>query len=472
MKTKKRLFLFLCGIACMALVLAGCQKVGGVDLNRYLLGSLETESLEGKGSVILDITDAKSGESRHIELNYSSFKMQDKERMSLAGDLVFDHIKLPIKLQMDGQTYLLELGGLSKPIRLQLSELTGTEELGFDPTELELFQQLQDKLMPFVVKHLPNPKTIDVEQVTENVNGETLQLTKVHAEIKASEFLELFFAFFDSALADEEGMKEAIRTVLEMVAESDPSSVEPDMSGVYYEFLKAMSDDLKKEIEDSLTAEDKDVLNNPQNYLKTDLYLDNALNLRKAEAELSVTDKDFSLKIASSAEQWNIGGNVTVDPIDTSNGVIEISGPSWNVEFLRAVDRNSVLFRLLKDELKLAKKDVRLSLKDDDVYRAFIDEKTEKGMVPVRFVSERLDGDVKWIAETQKVVVTDAWTGRTIEMTIGSDMALVDGRSVNMGAPAMLVGDTTYVPVRSIAEQFGAQVDWNAETETVLITRE
>jgi hypothetical protein len=161
---------------------------------------------------------------------------------------------------------------------------------------------------------------------------------------------------------------------------------------------------------------------------------------------------------------------VTIDPIDTSNGVIDLSDSMRELELLRAVDRDSELFRVFKDNFY--KKDVTLSLKDDDEYRAFIDEKTEKGMAPVRFVSEQLDGHVQWIDETRQVVVTDFWSGRTIEMTIGSETAIVDGQPMNMGAPAMLVDGTTYVPVRFIAEQFDAQVDWDEETFTVLITRE
>lgn len=47
---------------------------------------------------------------------------------------------------------------------------------------------------------------------------------------------------------------------------------------------------------------------------------------------------------------------------------------------------------------------------------------------------------------------------------------LIDGNKPQMDAPAIILGDRTLVPVRFIAEQVGADVEWIAESRSVVVT--
>ena len=47
-------------------------------------------------------------------------------------------------------------------------------------------------------------------------------------------------------------------------------------------------------------------------------------------------------------------------------------------------------------------------------------------------------------------------------MYVGNDVKILD-------VPAMLVGERTFVPGRAVSEAFGCSVDWNGETQTVII---
>jgi hypothetical protein len=61
-----------------------------------------------------------------------------------------------------------------------------------------------------------------------------------------------------------------------------------------------------------------------------------------------------------------------------------------------------------------------------------------------------------------------------VVLTIGSNIAVVDGVAQEFDAPAFIEEGRTYVPFRFIAEAFGAEVDWTPKdgpTETVFLTR-
>jgi len=83
-------------------------------------------------------------------------------------------------------------------------------------------------------------------------------------------------------------------------------------------------------------------------------------------------------------------------------------------------------------------------------------------MVPVRFVAEAMGAEVDWNAASQTVTVTPPGGG-SINLTVGQ------GLPDDMGTPE-IVGGRTFVPVRFVAVRMGGGVDWNAATQTVTIT--
>ena len=89
-------------------------------------------------------------------------------------------------------------------------------------------------------------------------------------------------------------------------------------------------------------------------------------------------------------------------------------------------------------------------------------------LVPLRAIFEALGADVEWEDATQ--TVTAVRQGVAIEMQIGNSVFSVNGEQKTLDVPPQLVGGRTLVPVRAIAESFGAEVGWDQDTSTVTIT--
>lgn len=100
--------------------------------------------------------------------------------------------------------------------------------------------------------------------------------------------------------------------------------------------------------------------------------------------------------------------------------------------------------------------------------KPFLDAETGRTFVPLRFVSEALDGNVAWDADNKTAVIEKADT--IIEMKIGSADPKVDGQVKSLDAPARLMNGRTMVPLRFISECFGANVQWDGPSKTVNIS--
>lgn len=90
-------------------------------------------------------------------------------------------------------------------------------------------------------------------------------------------------------------------------------------------------------------------------------------------------------------------------------------------------------------------------------------------MVPVRAISEGLKSQIKWDGKTQKVTVIDG--SNKIILTIGSKVANVNGKNVTMPAKAEINEGTTFIPLRFIAENLKATVEWDADSQVVILTK-
>ena len=102
---------------------------------------------------------------------------------------------------------------------------------------------------------------------------------------------------------------------------------------------------------------------------------------------------------------------------------------------------------------------------------AFIDR--GRTLVPIYIIGNLLDADVMWNQEFRRATIQTADT--MVILTIGSNTAHVNGKKVELpdGVPAALVkydgSDRTMVPWRFVAEQLGAQVEWDPETYSVTL---
>ncbi|MCL2366857.1 MAG: copper amine oxidase N-terminal domain-containing protein [Oscillospiraceae bacterium] len=89
-------------------------------------------------------------------------------------------------------------------------------------------------------------------------------------------------------------------------------------------------------------------------------------------------------------------------------------------------------------------------------------------LVPLRTIFEALGAEVDWDEATRTVTATRA--GTTVSLTISSTTARVNGQPVTLDVPAMTVDGRTLVPLRFVGESLNAGVNWNPETRTVTIT--
>lgn len=92
---------------------------------------------------------------------------------------------------------------------------------------------------------------------------------------------------------------------------------------------------------------------------------------------------------------------------------------------------------------------------------------SEKGrvQVPLRGIGEALDANVGYSGNT----VTYQKTGKSITLTLGSNVAIVDGESVSMDTTAKAVKGRTYVPLRFVSENLGVSVSWDQAANWVWI---
>jgi transglutaminase-like putative cysteine protease len=88
-------------------------------------------------------------------------------------------------------------------------------------------------------------------------------------------------------------------------------------------------------------------------------------------------------------------------------------------------------------------------------------------LVPMRAFFEKLGAKVSWDTETQ-TVVADA-NGRIIELAINSKTAKINGEDKVLVVEPKLINDTTYVPLRFIAESLMYEVDWDSTNKIISI---
>lgn len=91
-------------------------------------------------------------------------------------------------------------------------------------------------------------------------------------------------------------------------------------------------------------------------------------------------------------------------------------------------------------------------------------------LVPVRAISEALKADVSWNPEERSVLITRG--GITVKLLIDSKTVYVDDKELTLEVPAAIVDGSTVVPVRFVSEALKAAVKWESETQSVVIYEE
>ncbi len=98
--------------------------------------------------------------------------------------------------------------------------------------------------------------------------------------------------------------------------------------------------------------------------------------------------------------------------------------------------------------------------------------KNDFTMVPFRAIFEAMGATVAWDGDTRSVLSYLETEDDFIDVGMQIDLpyAFVKGERVDLDIPAEITNDFTFVPVRFVAENLGANVEWDHENYTVVIT--
>lgn len=118
---------------------------------------------------------------------------------------------------------------------------------------------------------------------------------------------------------------------------------------------------------------------------------------------------------------------------------------------------------------------------DFDVPPRIIDGRT---LVPMRAIFEAMGAEVDWNGQTQTVTASkygdEEYTVVTMQIgnsvfTVMNDLIAANSysfaqtKNIELDVPPQIINDRTLVPARAVAESFGAEVDWDSQTQTVII---
>ena len=93
----------------------------------------------------------------------------------------------------------------------------------------------------------------------------------------------------------------------------------------------------------------------------------------------------------------------------------------------------------------------------------------DRTLVPIRAVVESFGGSVDWDATTETAILTMG--NKTLHLRVNSTTAYCNDRAEVLDVAPKIINDRTMLPIRFVAEKFGLDVDWNRLTKTVTIVK-
>lgn len=98
-----------------------------------------------------------------------------------------------------------------------------------------------------------------------------------------------------------------------------------------------------------------------------------------------------------------------------------------------------------------------------------IDAKTNRSFVPIRFLKGFGGAQVQWNAGDQQIVITDG--DKQLTLHVGSMSALVDGSPVTLTDAPFQENGSTYVPLQFVSQSLGYELEWGKNPATLRISR-
>ncbi len=190
-------------------------------------------------------------------------------------------------------------------------------------------------------------------------------------------------------------------------------------------------------------------------------------NLKKIIIPNTVTSIESYAFFFSSIEDVYYDGSKTMwKNISIGYGNDELRNANIHYALLSA-NKNQIIFTVNQKFV-----DVGGKIVTNDVAPIIYNDRT---MLPARFVAEELGATVGWNPAERKVTITGKHlkTGEKITITMNIEMktAYINGKAVRMDTVPFIRNNRTYTPVRFIAENLGAKVEWSAATSQAIITK-
>ena len=133
----------------------------------------------------------------------------------------------------------------------------------------------------------------------------------------------------------------------------------------------------------------------------------------------------------------------------------------------------AILLVCLVIPLGAAVGDIRVYVDGTEV--TFLDQKPvinkdNRTLVPIRFVTRALGGEVNWLDSSQTVEIK--YSGKIISLTVGENFAWLDGQKKVFDTTTIIMNDRVMIPLRFVSECLGAYVHWNGATYEIFITKD
>ncbi|MCD6426706.1 MAG: copper amine oxidase N-terminal domain-containing protein [Caldisericaceae bacterium] len=223
----------------------------------------------------------------------------------------------------------------------------------------------------------------------------------------------------------------------------------------------------------------RDLAGNSVSIVKT-VYVDTAppiiTLISPDKSEFFTTESNFVVKVS-----LNEKGEVTLNGtnMDFENGVFtELVQLSKGENNFTIVARDIAGNEAVK-EMKINLTDqiiIKLQIGNDKAYiggqETGLDSppviENNRTLVPLRFILEAFGARINWDGALK--VITIITEDHTVQLQIGSNIALIDGSDVEkLSVPPVIKDNRTLVPLRFIAETFGAEVNWDGKTKSIEI---
>jgi hypothetical protein len=94
--------------------------------------------------------------------------------------------------------------------------------------------------------------------------------------------------------------------------------------------------------------------------------------------------------------------------------------------------------------------------------------KQNRTMVPLRFIAESFGAQVNFEAKTHSIELI--FYNNRITMQVGNNIAVANGKEIQLDSSPLLVNQRTFVPLRAIAELIKAEIYWDAKLQEVHLT--